>query len=136
MERTPGLLRMHSIARRLLRHPFMPKGMTVSYNDGVEGAPPQKPYPTANGQNLTARSLVNNHWQGYICPGKDAAMKNIAVIGSGTMGNGIAHVFAQRGFKVSGWLHLEALKGRNKVRRTDPVAKSKFCNVEFSLKDN
>ena len=28
-------------------------------------------------------------------------MKNIAVIGSGTMGNGIAHVFAQRGFKVS-----------------------------------
>ena len=28
-------------------------------------------------------------------------MKNIAVIGSGTMGNGIAHVFAQHGFKVS-----------------------------------
>ena len=28
-------------------------------------------------------------------------MKNIAVIGSGTMGNGIAHVFAQNGFKVS-----------------------------------
>src|SRR5690606_5797011 len=28
-------------------------------------------------------------------------MKNIAVIGSGTMGNGIAHVFAQRGFSVS-----------------------------------
>lgn len=28
-------------------------------------------------------------------------MKNIAVIGSGTMGNGIAHVFAQSGFKVS-----------------------------------
>ncbi len=28
-------------------------------------------------------------------------MKNIAVIGSGTMGNGIAHVFAQKGFKVS-----------------------------------
>jgi 3-hydroxybutyryl-CoA dehydrogenase len=27
-------------------------------------------------------------------------MKNIAVIGSGTMGNGIAHVFAQSGFKV------------------------------------
>jgi len=27
-------------------------------------------------------------------------MKNIAVIGSGTMGNGIAHVFAQNGFKV------------------------------------
>ncbi len=28
-------------------------------------------------------------------------IKNIAVIGSGTMGNGIAHVFAQNGFSVS-----------------------------------
>lgn len=28
-------------------------------------------------------------------------MKNIAVIGSGTMGNGIAHVFAQTGYNVS-----------------------------------
>lgn len=28
-------------------------------------------------------------------------IKNIAVIGAGTMGNGIAHVFAQYGFKVS-----------------------------------
>ncbi len=28
-------------------------------------------------------------------------MKNISVIGSGTMGNGIAHVFAQNGFAVS-----------------------------------
>lgn len=28
-------------------------------------------------------------------------MKNIAVIGAGTMGNGIAHVFAQAGFEVS-----------------------------------
>ncbi len=28
-------------------------------------------------------------------------MKNIAVIGSGQMGNGIAHVFAQNGFKVT-----------------------------------
>lgn len=28
-------------------------------------------------------------------------MKNIAVIGSGTMGNGIAHVFAQAGYKVT-----------------------------------
>ncbi len=27
-------------------------------------------------------------------------MKNIAVIGAGTMGNGIAHVFAQKGYKV------------------------------------
>lgn len=28
-------------------------------------------------------------------------MKNIAVIGAGTMGNGIAHVFAQNGYKVN-----------------------------------
>ncbi len=28
-------------------------------------------------------------------------MKNVSVIGAGTMGNGIAHVFAQSGFKVS-----------------------------------
>ncbi|RLD84266.1 MAG: 3-hydroxybutyryl-CoA dehydrogenase [Bacteroidetes bacterium] len=28
-------------------------------------------------------------------------MKNIAVIGSGTMGNGIAHVFSQKGYKVA-----------------------------------
>jgi len=28
-------------------------------------------------------------------------MKNIAVIGAGTMGNGIAHIFAQSGFKVN-----------------------------------
>ena len=32
----------------------------------------------------------------YIWP-----MKNISVIGAGTMGNGIAHVFAQSGFKVN-----------------------------------
>ena len=28
-------------------------------------------------------------------------MKHIAVIGAGTMGNGIAHVFAQSGFEVT-----------------------------------
>ena len=28
------------------------------------------------------------------------SMKNITVIGSGTMGNGIAHLFAQQGFSV------------------------------------
>ena len=28
-------------------------------------------------------------------------MKNITVIGAGTMGNGIAHVFAQKGFNVN-----------------------------------
>ncbi len=31
---------------------------------------------------------------------KEFSMKNIAVIGAGTMGNGIAHIFAQSGFKV------------------------------------
>lgn len=28
-------------------------------------------------------------------------IRNVSVIGSGTMGNGIAHVFAQYGFEVS-----------------------------------
>ncbi|NDB36387.1 MAG: 3-hydroxybutyryl-CoA dehydrogenase, partial [Flavobacteriia bacterium] len=28
-------------------------------------------------------------------------MKHVAVIGAGTMGNGIAHVFAQYGFQVN-----------------------------------
>jgi 3-hydroxybutyryl-CoA dehydrogenase len=31
---------------------------------------------------------------------KKISMKNVAVIGAGTMGNGIAHTFAQSGFKV------------------------------------
>ena len=31
---------------------------------------------------------------------KKNSMKNVAVIGAGTMGNGIAHTFAQNGFKV------------------------------------
>ena len=31
---------------------------------------------------------------------RDRPMKNIAVIGAGTMGNGIAHTFAQSGFRV------------------------------------
>ncbi len=31
---------------------------------------------------------------------RDRLMKNVAVIGAGTMGNGIAHTFAQSGFKV------------------------------------
>ena len=35
----------------------------------------------------------------YICEKK--IMNNIAVIGAGTMGNGIAHVFAQSGYQVS-----------------------------------
>lgn len=36
------------------------------------------------------------HKSGLIC-----SMKNIAVIGSGTMGNGIAHVFALKGYQVN-----------------------------------
>ena len=28
-------------------------------------------------------------------------IKTVAIIGAGTMGNGIAHVFAQHGFKVN-----------------------------------
>src|SRR5688572_26082188 len=41
-------------------------------------------------------------------------MKNIAVIGSGTMGNGIAHVFAQFGYAVSLIdINADALKKAN-----------------------
>jgi 3-hydroxybutyryl-CoA dehydrogenase len=35
------------------------------------------------------------------CNSNNLHMKNISVIGAGTMGNGIAHVFAQAGFKVN-----------------------------------
>jgi 3-hydroxybutyryl-CoA dehydrogenase len=45
--------------------------------------------------------LENDHLKVYICDEKPSGMKNIAVIGSGTMGNGIAHIFAQAGFNVS-----------------------------------
>ena len=38
-------------------------------------------------------------------------MKKIAVIGAGTMGNGIAHVFAQYGFQV----HLIDTQDRKSV---------------------
>jgi 3-hydroxybutyryl-CoA dehydrogenase len=40
------------------------------------------------------------HGKGVIINRKNNFMENIAVIGAGTMGNGIAHVFAQKGFKV------------------------------------
>ena len=36
----------------------------------------------------------------YLCA-SNSNMKNVCVIGAGTMGNGIAHVFAQNGFSVS-----------------------------------
>jgi 3-hydroxybutyryl-CoA dehydrogenase len=38
---------------------------------------------------------------GNLAPLKINNMKNVAVIGAGTMGNGIAHTFAQFGFEVS-----------------------------------
>ena len=47
-------------------------------------------------------------------------MKNIAVIGSGTMGNGIAHVFAQNGYQVS----LIDLKQEYLDRAIDQIAKN------------
>lgn len=69
-------------------------------------------------------------------------MKKIAVIGSGTMGNGIAHVFAQNGFKVSLVdVSAEALKKamavveKNLDRQvakeliTDAVKKSALANI-------
>jgi len=37
----------------------------------------------------------------YLSPANFIAMNNISVIGAGTMGNGIAHVFAQYGHKVT-----------------------------------
>lgn len=69
-------------------------------------------------------------------------MKKIAVIGSGTMGNGIAHVFAQNGFKVSLVdVSAEALKKamaiveKNLDRQvakeliTDAIKKSALANI-------
>ena len=72
-------------------------------------------------------------------------MKNIAVIGSGTMGNGIAHVFAQNGFKVSLVdVSAEALKKammtieKNLDRQvaketiTESIKKSSLANISTS----
>lgn len=72
-------------------------------------------------------------------------MKNIAVIGSGTMGNGIAHVFAQNGFKVSLIdVSADALKkalitiGKNLERQvaretiTEVVKNSALANISTS----
>lgn len=49
--------------------------------------------------NLSLNRLLQIH---YICSliKKRNQMKNISVIGAGTMGNGIAHVFAMNGFRV------------------------------------
>lgn len=43
----------------------------------------------------------NNIDINYLLCSKYSCMKNVCVIGAGTMGNGIAHVFAQNGFLVS-----------------------------------
>lgn len=69
-------------------------------------------------------------------------MKNIAVIGSGTMGNGIAHVFAQYGFAVSmidiseealkkAWATIEKNMGRQveKGTLTDEARKKALANL-------
>jgi 3-hydroxybutyryl-CoA dehydrogenase len=47
-------------------------------------------------------------------------MKNITVIGSGTMGNGIAHVFAQHGYQVS----LVDINDGALKKATDTIAKN------------
>jgi len=63
-------------------------------------------------------------------------MKNIAVIGAGTMGNGIAHVFAQNGYKVNLIdISEESLDSGLKtiVRNLDRMmAKEKITEVEKS----
>jgi 3-hydroxybutyryl-CoA dehydrogenase len=72
-------------------------------------------------------------------------MKNIAVIGSGTMGNGIAHLFAQNGFKVSLIdVSAEALKkGLHTIEKnldrqvaketiTEAIKKSAMANISTS----
>ncbi|MDM9631933.1 3-hydroxyacyl-CoA dehydrogenase family protein [Robiginitalea aurantiaca] len=47
-------------------------------------------------------------------------MQNIAVIGAGTMGNGIAHVFAQNGFKV----HLVDISEKSLERGLSTIEKN------------
>lgn len=47
-------------------------------------------------------------------------MKNIAVIGSGTMGNGIAHTFAQKGFKV----HLIDINENSLTKGLETITKN------------
>jgi len=46
-------------------------------------------------------------------------MKNIAVIGAGTMGNGIAHTFAQSGFTVK---LIDVSEKSYRVRKIHSVA--------------
>ena len=61
-------------------------------------------------------------------------MKNIVVVGAGTMGNGIAHVFAQTGFEV--WLIDRAQEALDKAAQTIDknlgrlVAKARLTEAE------
>ncbi len=61
-------------------------------------------------------------------------MKNISVIGSGTMGNGIAHVFAQNGHSVSlidiNQDALDRALGTIKKNLDRMIAKEKITNLE------
>lgn len=77
-------------------------------------------------------------------------MKNIAVIGAGTMGNGIAHTFAQFGFKVqlidvsSSALdrglatiskNLERMVAKEKISETDKTNTLNNITTHTSIKD-
>jgi 3-hydroxybutyryl-CoA dehydrogenase len=52
-------------------------------------------------ESFQSRRLLNGEAKIVYLPKKKSNMKNVAVIGAGTMGNGIAHVFAQTGYKVN-----------------------------------
>jgi 3-hydroxybutyryl-CoA dehydrogenase len=56
-------------------------------------------------------------------------MKNISVIGSGTMGNGIAHVFAQHGYKVALIDVNPAALEKAKGNATEDLKNSALSNI-------
>ncbi|MEJ0080776.1 MAG: 3-hydroxyacyl-CoA dehydrogenase NAD-binding domain-containing protein [Puia sp.] len=56
-------------------------------------------------------------------------MYNIAVIGAGTMGNGIAHVFAQHGFPV----HLTDLSEKQLEKGMSVISKNMDRQVQKGL---
>ncbi|MEH6706266.1 MAG: 3-hydroxybutyryl-CoA dehydrogenase [Galbibacter orientalis] len=61
-------------------------------------------------------------------------MKNIAIIGAGTMGNGIAHTFAQSGYKVNliDISEVSLVKGLNTIEKNldRMLAKEKISEVD------
>ena len=62
------------------------------------------------------------------------SIKNVAVIGAGTMGNGIAHVFAQSGFNVSLIDISESLvKEYGKAAKLTPNTIQTYFNREGTL---